>query len=165
MPMDYFIGKLSDIDVTFPDKHNYPKEAVWCLKLNEKLLVTGLTNWKAGPENFVGTINQLRKGRIPGHTGDWVEKFFQNHIMPVLESSEIPTSVHSADIPNMCAKFWELNCVFCYEKVDTRRHEWWKSFDQDGPFSEISGDPDSDTDYDGSTMWDLSIRGHVNLEF
>ena len=125
-----FTGNLFNVDTTKP----LPNEGIWCLKLNDELLLRGKSNWKDGKWNLTGTINQIKQGDIDEK---WVKDFFNHHISPVLESSEIPVKFHPADIPKACAKFWNTNCVFSYEKIDTRKKEWWKSLQHDGPFEDL----------------------------
>ena len=129
-----FSGKLTDVDMSYP----FPKQGIWCLKLNDELLLRGFTNWKDGMGNLVGTINRLRRGDVPGASDEWVKNFFNHHIRPVLEVSEIQLNFHPSDIPKACAEFWKINCVFSYEKIDTRLEKWWKYLREDGPFEDVA---------------------------
>ena len=125
-----FTGNLFNVDTTKP----FPNEGIWCLKLNDELLLRGKSNWKDGKWNLTGDSNQIKRGDFDEK---WVKDFFNHHISPVLESSEIPVKFHPADIPKACAEFWNANCVFSYEEIDTRKEEWWKLLQHGGPFEDL----------------------------
>ena len=120
----------------------FPDQGIWCLKLNDELLLMGYTSWRHGMYNLVGTLNRIRQGDVPGNQGDFsfVNDFFNHHIRPVLEVSEFQINFHPSDIPKVCAEFWRINCVLSYEEIDTRREKWWKYLREDGPFKDVAED-------------------------
>ena len=128
---DRFSGKL------FEAPEMKTNEGIWCLKLNDELLVRGTSNWKDGGD-LSRVKDRLKQGDVLGDSGGgWVEGFFDHHIRPVIEASTTPINFHPADIPKACAEFWNINCVFSYEKIDTRHDQWWKSLQRDGPFEDV----------------------------
>ena len=135
---DRFSGKL------FEAPEMKTNEGIWCLKLNDELLVRGTSNWKDGGD-LSRVKDRLKQGDVLGDSGGtWVERFFDHHIRPVIEASTTPINFHPADIPKACAEFWEINCVYSHEKIDTRQDKWWKSLQPDGPFEDLRGLEDTE---------------------
>ena len=131
-----FSGKLSQAHANL---NSWPKirEGIWCLKLNDELLVRGTSHWKY-EGNLERVVTRLMQGDVRGDShGRWVEEFFDHHIRPVIEAGPNPIHFHPADIPKACAEFWEINCVYSHEKIDTRQDKWWKSLQPDGPFEDL----------------------------
>ena len=90
---DRFSGKL------FEAPEMKTNEGIWCLKLNDELLVRGTSHWKY-EGNLERVVTRLMQGDVRGDShGRWVEEFFDHHIRPVIEAGPNPIHFHPADIP------------------------------------------------------------------
>ena len=131
--MNMYRGRL--LDATPPKS----SEGVWCLEMNGEIIFHGRTTTFKDGGNITSVVRRIQQGEIPGDSkGRKVIRFFEEHIRPILECSAAPSFFHEADIPKACAVFWNINCQFSYEKIDTRKPQWKDHIQHKGLYDRYS---------------------------